>query len=265
MKRQKDSSYQSCGLKSAPGCKVLIMNRKGGAGKSTFAIALASVLSSSYRCELIDFDTQRTSQHWGNISGIVESQHFQFDTGQLFSLAVKVDRRSDVILMDTPSNFSMLEMERYLSLADRIIVPLQPSPIDIHAILNFIGKLIHSPTYRQRRQPIAFVATRNGKGEQGLEQFKRVLKHLRHPVLGGMTNSPLYQQAFEQGVNFMTFDPVLDLTLWRRTCHWLKLPIEAAKDEGAGHDTEKRTASRYWQPNTDSIRRSRLPETVATP
>ncbi len=212
-----------CGLKSSPATKVLILNRKGGAGKSTFAISLASVLRQYHQTELIDFDEQCTSEFWASQSGLVRGQHFGFDKGQLFSLKVKVKRDSDVVLIDTPSNFSNIDLERYLTLADKIIIPLQPSRVDLHATLNFVSKLINSPIYRRKKSPIAFAVTRNAKGEQGVEEITKVLKHLGHPILGDMTNSMVYEQAFEQGVSFTDIDPMLDCDLWSQTRRWLQL------------------------------------------
>nr|WP_159063684.1 ParA family protein [Thaumasiovibrio occultus] len=218
-----------CGLKSAPGCKVLILNRKGGAGKSTFSISLASVLQQQHSVEMVDFDAQRTAHFWTTQSQLVPGQAFNFDKGQVFSLAVKVDRSSEVIILDTPSNFTNAEMERYLTLADRIIIPVQPSPVDIHAILGFMTDLMRSPTFKQRNIPVAFVATRNPNGEEAMEQFRRVLGHLRHPVLGYMSNTDNYQQAFNQGMSFLAIDPDLDSALWQNVEEWLAIapPAEA--------------------------------------
>ncbi|WP_159064760.1 ParA family protein [Thaumasiovibrio subtropicus] len=250
----------TCGLKSSPATKVLILNRKGGAGKSTFAISLASVLQQQYKTELIDFDEQCTSQFWASQSGLVPGQHFGFDKGQLFSLQVKVDRSSDVILIDTPSNFSHIELERYLALADRIIIPLQPSPVDIHATLNFMSKLINSSAYRQRKSPIAFVATRNAKGAEGLAQFTQVLNHLGHPILGDMTSSPVYQQAFEDGLSFTELAPMLDEKLWERTREWLTLTARTqvqSAEKGRGYD-------RIGSTHTGSIGRSGVETSAAS-
>ena len=213
-----------CGLKSSRAQKILILNKKGGAGKSTLAISLSSVLSRHCRTELLDLDEQRTSHYWSHNNHRVEGHHFNFDRGQLFSLAVKVDRECEVIVIDTPSNFSAVELERYIALADRIVIPVQPTPVDIHAMLNFTQQLINTATSKHRRIPVAIVATRNEKGPQGVELLKRVLGHLRYPLLGSMSNSPIYPQAFEEGCNFMDINPSLDAQLWSKTCKWLKLP-----------------------------------------
>lgn len=54
------------GYKSSKSKKILIMNSKGGAGKSSLTMAMARLFSSkNIKTELIDLDPQNTSYFWG--------------------------------------------------------------------------------------------------------------------------------------------------------------------------------------------------------
>ncbi len=127
--------------------KVLVMNQKGGVGKSTCAAALLSHLSHlGYKVELIDFDRQCPCHDWAKnaLPGCSQSYPPSLRSFSNIAMTLKVRRESDFIVIDSPSNFSQEEMVRYTYFTNAILLPMSPSPLDLHTSLPFIQDLIES-------------------------------------------------------------------------------------------------------------------------
>lgn len=210
------------GYKSSKSKKILIMNSKGGAGKSSLTMAMARLFSSkNIKTELIDLDPQNTSYFWGGNNKEMRTQTFLTSSRVPFSLALKLELDTELTIIDTPSNFNKFELDKYLSLADKIILPLQASPIDLHSILGFIKNLIASPVYKKRNIPVCFVITRY-KGRVGdLELMHRVLNKLKYPIIGVMSESDAYQSLFiDEDVKVFQY---LDKNLWVEIERWINI------------------------------------------
>ncbi|WP_299017412.1 ParA family protein [uncultured Photobacterium sp.] len=197
--------------------KVLVLNRKGGAGKSTFVMGLASAAAAyGASVNVIDFDIQGSSSFWAKRCKGIHTQQYNpaRRTFSEISQTLQIEKNTDLVIFDTPSNFQELDLERYLRFSDAIIIPMQPSPIDVHSILNFLKVLIASPTYRQKKQPISFVATRCHHNDNHFPLFNRVLGKMKYPILGVMNDDKRYQTAFELGLNMLKSFDNLDNALW---------------------------------------------------
>ncbi|WP_169915787.1 ParA family protein [Shewanella psychrophila] len=216
--------------------KLLVLNSKGGCGKSTFTMALCrQLLNQSKKVEIIDLDVQQTAFHWGSGQDELRATRFQFQRGRFFSLVVRVLKETDVTVIDTPSSFNHDELGRYLTLAQKIIIPIQPTSIDIHAALNFIQKLTQHPIYKQRRSPIALIATRCLSSNQFI-LFNKVFSHLNFDILGYMSADIAYIEQFDFFGAFSTNKQVqdkaassnkahlnsnLDKKLWSKVSRWV--------------------------------------------
>ncbi|CAQ77890.1 ParA family protein [Aliivibrio salmonicida] len=214
------------GYKRAQCKKVLVINRKGGAGKSTFAIAMASFYAhQNVKTEIIDLDPQGTSYFWGNKSEGVRTTKFLPSSNVPFSLALRLEADTKITVIDSPSNFSQFEMEKYISMVDKIVFPVQPSPIDVHSMLGFIKDLIKSPAFKNNRVELAFVITRCKENKQGTEFIHKVLQHMKYPLLGSMSESQAYQNMFSEKNSFLISHPELDKELWQRMKLWLDVDM----------------------------------------
>ncbi len=214
------------GYKRAQCKKVLVINRKGGAGKSTFAIAMASFYAhQNVKTEIIDLDPQGTSHFWGDKTDNVRTTKFLPSSNVPFSLALRLEADTRITVIDSPSNFSQFEMEKYISMVDKIIFPVQPSPIDVHSMLGFIKDLIKSPAFRQNKVELAFVITRCKENKQGTEFIHKVLQHMKYPLLGSMSEDQAYQNMFSEKNSFLISHPELDKELWGRMKQWLDVDM----------------------------------------
>lgn len=202
--------------------KLLILNSKGGCGKSTFTMALCQqLLEQDKKVEIIDLDQQQTTSHWGNSREGLRATHFQFQRGRYFSLAVRVLKGTDVTVIDTPSSFNHDDLGRYLGLAQKVIIPIQPTGVDIHAALNFIHKLMQHPIYKQRKPAIALVATRCLSPKQ-FTKFEKVFSHLNLTLLGYMSADIAYIEQFDTDEEVVSgLDVELDKALWQAASDWV--------------------------------------------
>lgn len=197
--------------------KVLVMNQKGGVGKSTCAAALLSHLSHlGYKTELIDFDRQCQCHDWAKnaLPGCSLSYPPSLRSFSNIAMTLKVRRESDFIVIDLPSNFSQEEMVKYTYFTNAILLPMSPSPLDLHTSVPFIQDLIESGVLSARKIALAFVVNRCVTHDGRVARTEQLLQHFRqYPTLGQVSENVLYQEAF---FDKQALPVTLDLQLWRR-------------------------------------------------
>src|SRR5690606_26368684 len=138
---------------------ILIMNAKGGCGKSTIATNLAAYYASEgHETALADFDPQRSSLAWleerpenyGPITGIEG-----FESGLR-----NVPRNTEYLIIDAPARSHGRELVDLVKRAETIIVPVLPSPIDMKAAASFVEELMGLQKVADKKAKVAVVANR---------------------------------------------------------------------------------------------------------
>ena len=151
--------------------KILVINSKGGCGKTTVATNLASYfVTQDLETALMDFDPQGSSIRWlsqrpqsGTAIYGVHVASRKNNTGVTRSFQMRVPPTTERMIIDAPAGISGNELIDLLHLVDTIIVPVLPSSIDIHAVTRFIQELLVIGKVRQRGLNIAVVANRAKK------------------------------------------------------------------------------------------------------
>ena len=128
--------------------RLLILNSKGGCGKTTIATNLAGFYAASgTSTTLIDYDPQGSSKRWLELrSERLPDIHsvFAAKTNQgsvTRSFALRVPQGTQRTIVDTPASMKRLEMMEMLRSATAIVVPVLPSGIDCHVTLYFLKQL----------------------------------------------------------------------------------------------------------------------------
>ena len=122
--------------------RILLLNAKGGCGKTTIATNLAGYFADrGLVTALMDYDPQGSSTVWLNLRDagrpdIVGIAAYERRRGVTRSFQLHLPNKVDRIVIDAPSGVSGLQLVDYIQMAETILVPVLPSPIDIHADLS---------------------------------------------------------------------------------------------------------------------------------
>ena len=119
---------------------VVIANPKGGVGKSTLATNVAGYLASRGCAVMLgDADRQGSSQLWLSLRPPAARPISSWDVRS--DNLVKPPKGTTHVVLDTPGGLHGRRLGEVVKLADKIIVPLQPSVFDIFATRTFLDQL----------------------------------------------------------------------------------------------------------------------------
>ena len=116
---------------------IMVMNAKGGCGKSTLATNIASYFATEgANVALADYDPQRSGLDWlerrpdnrANDSWLLPA---------LKSGLRKAPRNADILVIDAPARSHGNELTDLVKHAETIVVPVLPSTIDMQATTTF--------------------------------------------------------------------------------------------------------------------------------
>ena len=202
---------------------VMVMNAKGGCGKSTLATNVACHFATQgYKVALADYDPQRTSLDWlevrpadlPQITGVAA-----FDEG-----VRGVPRDTEVLVIDAPARTHGSEMNELVRRAETILVPVLPSPIDLKACAHFMVELLELGRVQRQQARLAVVANRVRENTLMFEELDQYLGKLKVPYLSALRQSTNYLRAFQRGMGIFELPEYLarpDWEQWAPITKWL--------------------------------------------
>jgi chromosome partitioning protein len=186
--------------------RLLILNSKGGCGKTTIATNLAGFYAASgTSTTLIDYDPQGSSKRWLELrSDQLPDIHSVFaakmNQGSVTrSFALRIPQGTQRIIVDTPASMKRLEMMEMLRSASAIVVPVLPSGIDCHVTLDFLKQLSDLVRQMGLDLPIGIVANRVRLDSRSFKQLRETLEDLDVPLVAFVRESQNYVYAAESG------------------------------------------------------------------
>ena len=191
---------------------TLVINPKGGSGKTTVTANLASYFAANgVPTAVMDFDPQGSALNWlksrpVHAAKIHGANAAPARPGQLRSIAMHVPAETRQLVIDAPAGASGLLLQELLSRADCIVVPVAPSTIDIHATANFIRDLLLSGRLRVRNIRLAVVANRVRSSMPVYQPLERFLGSLNLPLLARLDDSDVFLKAAETGVGIFEME-----------------------------------------------------------
>lgn len=193
---------------------ILVINSKGGAGKTTLTTNLASYYASKkLRTAIMDYDPQGSSLHWlqvrpatlNNIHGANAAP--AKGNVALHSRQGWIPLDTEVLVIDAPAGTTGLLLKELVRKANYIVIPVAPSPIDIRATADFIKDLFLMGGARTAKAKIAVVANRvRVRTSTNYAALERFLTSLKLPFLTSISDSENYLHAAEQGVGVFEMD-----------------------------------------------------------
>jgi chromosome partitioning protein len=186
--------------------RLLILNSKGGCGKTTIATNLAGFYAASgMSTSLFDYDPQGSSQRWldlrdeqlPDIHGVFAVKTTPDGVTRTFALRVPPDTKR--IIVDTPASMKRLDMMDMLRSATAVVVPVLPSGIDCHVTLDFLKQLNELVRQMELDLPIGIVANRVRINSDAFQKLKESLEDFDAPLVAFLRESQNYVYAAESG------------------------------------------------------------------
>lgn len=203
----------------------MVLNPKGGCGKTTIATNLASYFAGRGEgVTLADFDPQGSALDWAAarpaefppIHGIEAKED---DDGLMLPLS------GGVLIMDAPAAIHGKALKRHVKLAQTILIPVLPSPVDIRAATRFIRDLLLVGRVSREKTRVAVVANRVRENTRIYHTLERFLGSLAIPFVASLHDSQSYIRAAEQGLGIFELPPYLnggEPERWGPLLEWLE-------------------------------------------
>lgn len=184
--------------------RILVINSKGGSGKTTVATNLAAWLSTRGEpTVLLDADPQASSQYW------LSQRNSQLPT----VVGVKIDEGANTtrsfqwrapkstrwLITDAPPGLKGPALEDLLQDHDMVVIPVLASDVDIRASARFVGELLLTHAMRRKKRPVAVVANRVKQKTKAWERLEKFLLSLNIPYPATIRDTQNYVRAFSEG------------------------------------------------------------------
>jgi chromosome partitioning protein len=213
--------------------RIVVLNPKGGSGKTTIAINLASYLASrGERPALIDFDPQGSSVRWvkkrqPSQPAIHVIAGFEKDTRTTRAFHLRPPDNTTHLIIDTPAALSAPQLPDMVRDAAKVIVPVLPSDIDIHTCSRCIRDLLLVAKIRREDDRIGVIANRVRRNTLIYQSLIRFLHTLGIPIVATLRDSQNYVRAAELGVGVHEMKSYVahdDVEQWAPLVEWLARP-----------------------------------------
>jgi chromosome partitioning protein len=220
----------------APPQRIVVLNSKGGSGKTTIATNLAAYYAAAgRRVALMDLDPQGSSMRWLKqrpaeappIHGIAGYEK-RLNVTRAFAL--RSPPGTEHLVVDTPAALPAIQMPETVRDATAIIVPVLPSDIDIHAASRCIADLLLVAKVHRSERRLVIVANRARRYTKAFQSLMRFLQSLRIPVAAVLRDSQAYIRSAESGLGLHEMKGSLlqeDLDSWKPLIEWLERRSEA--------------------------------------
>ena len=192
---------------------TLVVNPKGGCGKTTIAINLAAAFAAdNIPATLMDYDPQGSSLSWvrsrsPHAARINAANGAPEKFGRLRSFEMYVPPPTQQLIIDAPAGASGLLLQEMVERAHCIAVPVVPSVIDIHATSNFIKDLVGTARIRCGEIRLAVVANKVRVTMPAYQPLLRFLESISVRLQARLLDSDAYLKAAEAGLSIFEYDP----------------------------------------------------------
>ncbi|MDH3481040.1 MAG: AAA family ATPase [Gammaproteobacteria bacterium] len=193
--------------------KIVILNPKGGCGKSTLATNLAARYAKDGPIPaLMDFDPQGSTTAWLNrrspdLPAIHGVAAFKKSMQATRSWQLRVPSDTVNILVDSPASVGHDDLRELTRDATSILMPVLPSSMDIHAASRCIADLLLVAKIDRRDKKLAVVANRTRKHTKSFGKLMRFLDSLGIPIIAVLRDSQNFVYAAEKGIGLCEMQP----------------------------------------------------------
>lgn len=203
---------------------IMVLNAKGGCGKSTLATNIASYFATEGAAvALADYDPQRSSLDW--------LERRPEDRAPIAAVAGfedglrKAPRNADVLVIDAPARSHGAELTDLVKHAETIVVPVLPSTIDMQATTTFLEELKNQTKIAKKQAKVAVVANRVRENTLIYDDLDEYLTKVRVPYIAALREAQNYVRAYTRGLGIFELPEYLawpDWEEWEPLTAWLR-------------------------------------------
>lgn len=202
---------------------ILVLNAKGGCGKSTISTNLASYYAweEEKKVVLADYDPQGSSMAWLETRG---EEWPEIEGVAAWKDPVRSSRDTDIVIMDAPARVHGTELTQLVRKAETILFPVLPSPIDMRAATAYMQELQSTGRVQRGEVKIGVVANRVRENTIIFNELYEFLRKLKLPYVGTLRDTQNYIKAEERGVGVYEMAPSQvwqDVEDWEPIVKWL--------------------------------------------
>jgi len=202
----------------------MVLNAKGGCGKSTIATNIASYFANEgASVALADYDPQRSSLDWldrrpdnrPRIAGVAA-----FEDGLRHA-----PRNVDFVVSDAPARSHGKELTDLVKHAETIVVPVLPSTIDMQATSTFLKELQAVNKVANKQVKIAAIANRVRDNTLIFDDLDEYLTKARVPYVAALREAQNYVRSYTRGIGIFELPEYLawpDWSEWEPLTAWLR-------------------------------------------
>lgn len=203
---------------------IIVMNAKGGCGKTTVATSLAAYYADEGAdVVLADYDPQGSSTDWLSLR---PEDRAPITGLEAYKSGLKgVSRATDIVIMDAPARSHGPELTELLNHAETIIMPVLPSTIDMMATTRFIEEIAGSGRMKKRRAKLGLIGNRVRENTLIFDDLDAYLDEQKAPYLTSLREAQNYVRAFTRGLGIFELPEYLawpDWEQWDPLLEWLE-------------------------------------------
>ena len=183
---------------------ILVVNSKGGCGKTTIATNLASAYAvGGFKVGLADADTQKSARDWCRRRAANRAAIRPLDWTKKVS---RVPKSIDRLVIDAPAGLSVDRFKTLLRMADAVLLPILPSAFDKAATQGFIQRIEAVKSIRKNRKPIGIIANSvrpRGRAHNNLMAF---LSEIGYPPVAQIRYRAMYADVAEGSLGVFDYE-----------------------------------------------------------
>lgn len=200
---------------------IVVANPKGGVGKSTLSTNVAGYLARAGHAVMLgDVDKQQSARLW---LGLRPPQAAPIRAWEVaHDQVVRPPKGTTHVVLDTPAGLHGKRLAAVIKVADKVLVPLQPSVFDIHATHDFLLRLREHQG--DKKLQVGVVGMRVRDGSISATQLQQFLASANVPVVGYLRDTQNYVHVAARGLSVWDVAPSRverDLTQWEPIVAWL--------------------------------------------
>lgn len=202
---------------------IIVVNPKGGSGKTTLATNLAGWLAAKKQnVVLADFDPQRSSMHWLARRSALMPAIVGWTPDQDKKVLNDIDPQWMVV--DLPAGVQSETLRDAVRRANIVLVPVSPSYFDFDATRAFLGRLAEYKSVKEGDVAIGVVGMRVDARTRSAVELEEFVNEFDFPFVTNLRDTQVYVHGARDGLSVFDMPRSRveqDWEQWRTLTRWI--------------------------------------------